>query len=73
MTHSTWIAHRIGIGLIAANLALSTLLIQPAATSAGFGSSPGSHGIAAKCSNGTHFPDVVVLARKAGEGQKDFA
>lgn len=25
-----------------------------------------------KCAQGTHFPSVVVTARKSGEGQKDF-
>ncbi len=25
-----------------------------------------------KCASGTHFPSVVLTARKAGEGQKDF-
>ena len=28
--------------------------------------------IAKKCAQGAHFPMVVVTARKAGEGQKDF-
>ncbi|MCW5633142.1 MAG: type VI secretion system tube protein Hcp [Rubrivivax sp.] len=28
--------------------------------------------LAKKCAQGTHFKDVVLTARKAGEGQKDF-
>ena len=28
--------------------------------------------LAKKCAQGAHFPTVVVTARKAGEGQKDF-
>jgi type VI secretion system secreted protein Hcp len=28
--------------------------------------------LAKKCASGVHFPSVVVTARKAGEGQKDF-
>lgn len=28
--------------------------------------------LAKKCAQGVHFPSVVVTARKAGEGQKDF-
>jgi type VI secretion system secreted protein Hcp len=31
-----------------------------------------SPNLAKKCAQGTHFPTVVVTARKAGEGQKDF-
>src|SRR5574343_1188103 len=28
--------------------------------------------LAKKCASGTHFPTVVLTARKSGEGQKDF-
>jgi type VI secretion system secreted protein Hcp len=28
--------------------------------------------LAKKCASGTHFPSVVLTARKSGEGQKDF-
>lgn len=31
-----------------------------------------SPNLAKKCAQGAHFPSVVVTARKAGEGQKDF-
>jgi type VI secretion system secreted protein Hcp len=31
-----------------------------------------SPNLAKKCAQGVHFPTVVVTARKAGEGQKDF-
>jgi len=32
----------------------------------------GSPVIAKYCASGKHFPDAVITARKAGEGQKDF-
>lgn len=28
--------------------------------------------LAKKCAQGTHFPSVILTARKAGDGQKDF-
>ena len=31
-----------------------------------------SPNLAKKCAQGVHFPNVVLTARKAGEGQKDF-
>jgi hypothetical protein len=72
MTSSIRNPRRIGLGVIALALALGGVLAQPVATSAGFGSSLGSHRAARGCDSGTHIPEVTLSQRKASEGQKDY-
>ena len=60
------------IGIVALSIALGSMLTPSPIALAGFGSSPGSPGIVAKCDSGTHFPEVALVSRKSGEGQRDF-
>lgn len=72
MTHSTAISRRIGIGLVVLMLTLGGAMLQPALGLTGVGGSPGSLGLALRCSSGEHVPDATLTSRKAGGGQQDY-
>ena len=63
---------RLRIGLIALTIALTSVLTPSAGALAGFSTSPGTHGVVAKCTSGTHVPEAALVLRKSGEGQKDY-
>ena len=72
MTHATGVSRRIGIGLVVLTLTLGGVLLQPARALAGISTSPGSPGLALRCSSGEHEPEATLASRKAGGGQQDY-
>lgn len=72
MVCSTRFSRRIAIGLVVLTLTAGGILPRPAAVLAGVGSSPAAAGLALRCSNGEHLPDVTLVSRKAGGGQQEY-